>query len=127
MRSSTLFLVPTVIVSGVLGNFALAWGMKHAAPGAGPILSLLHPAVIAGIVLLIVWTLLRMKLLSFADLTYVLPVTSVGYVLNALLGAAFLSETISPARWAGTILIMAGAALTGGAEQDSPQKGAGEP
>jgi drug/metabolite transporter (DMT)-like permease len=100
--------------------------MKKAPADSGPILSLLQPAVVLGIVLLIVWTLLRMKLLSLADLTYVLPVTSVGYVLNAILGAVFLNESISPARWAGTMLIMAGAALTGGAEHDSQKQEAGD-
>jgi len=44
-----------------------------------------------------------MALLSWADLSYVLPVTSVGYVLAALAGRLFLSEQVSPARWAGDL------------------------
>jgi len=71
-----------------------------------PILSIL-------IALLIVWTLSRMALLSWADLSYVLPVTSVGYVLSAVAGRVILHEQISPARWAGVVLIMAGVALVG--------------
>ena len=65
-----------------------------------------------GIVLLIVWTLLRIKLLELADLSYVLPITAVGYVFNAIMGALFLHEQVSIQRWAGTLLIVAGAALT---------------
>jgi uncharacterized membrane protein len=75
--------------------------------------ALLEPWVIAGILLLIVWTLARMALLSWADLTYVLPVTSVGFVLNAVLGKFLLHEQISDARWVGTLLIMTGAMLAG--------------
>jgi uncharacterized membrane protein len=106
-------LTAAVVLTNTSGNFALAIGMKNAPAGAGPILSLLEPAVLAGIVLLIVWTLLRIRLLGLADLTFVLPVTAVGYVLNAVLGAAVLHEHVSLQRWAGTLLIVAGAALTG--------------
>jgi drug/metabolite transporter (DMT)-like permease len=66
-----------------------------------------------GITLLILWMLSRMALLSWADLSYVLPVTALGYVANALLGRFFLSEQISPQRWAGTLLIVAGTTLVG--------------
>jgi drug/metabolite transporter (DMT)-like permease len=86
--------------------------MKHAPASATPISALLEPFVMVGIVLLIVWTLLRMKLLELADLSFVLPITAVGYVLNAVMGAVFLHEHVSLQRWAGTLLIVAGAALT---------------
>lgn len=116
-------LTAAVVLSNTIGNFALAVGMKNAPPGAGPILSLFEPAVLAGIVLLIVWTLLRLALLKRADLTFVLPVTAVGYVLNAWMGAAFLHEHVSAQRWAGTLLIFAGAALTGlgSSKTETPQ------
>lgn len=113
MKPATLLLTAAVVVLNVLGNFALGWGMKHAPAGAGPILSLLQPFVILGIVMLIAWTLLRIRLLGLADLSFVLPVTAVGYVLSAVMGAAFLHEHVSLQRWSGTLLIFAGAALTG--------------
>ena len=112
MRPATILLTIAVVVSNVIGNFALGWGMKHASAAAGPIASLLEPFVLLGIALLIAWTLLRLRLLGLADLSYVLPITAVGYVLNAIMGAAFLHESVSPQRWAGTLLIVAGAALT---------------
>jgi len=34
-------------------------------------------------------------------------------VLNAVLGRVFLGEQVTPARWAGTLLIMAGVVLVG--------------
>lgn len=112
MRPRTILLLIAVILLNVLGNFALTWGMKHAPDGAGPIAALLEPAAALGIALLIFWTLLRMKLLGLADLSFVLPVTAIGYVLNAVAGAVFLGEHVSSSRWAGTLLIVAGAALT---------------
>lgn len=112
MNLRTALLLAIVVLSNVAGNFALTWGMKHAPPGAGPIASLFEPAAIFGITLLISWTLLRMKLLGLADLSYVLPITAVGYVLNVVAGAWLLREQVSAQRWVGTLLIVAGAAIT---------------
>jgi uncharacterized membrane protein len=75
--------------------------------------AIFSPWVSLGICLLIAWMISRMLLLSWADLSYVLPVTAFGYVLNALLGRLFLDENVTPARWAGTLLIMVGVVLVG--------------
>jgi uncharacterized membrane protein len=73
--------------------------------------AVLNPFVALGISLLIVWLFSHMTLLSWADLSYVLPVTSIGYVLSAVAGKLFLHEDISRWRWAGILLIMSGVAL----------------
>jgi uncharacterized membrane protein len=83
--------------------------------------AIFNPWVSLGITLLILWVLTRMALLSWADLTYVLPVTSFGYVVSAVLGRMFLQEHITGWRWAGTLLIVAGTVLVGAG---SPQSGA---
>ena len=75
---------------------------------------LFRPLVAAGVLLLILWLASRMALLSWADLSYVLPVTAVGYVLVAIAGSVLLHEQISAKRWAGIALIMLGVALVGG-------------
>jgi uncharacterized membrane protein len=113
MKPAHWLLTAAVAVLNAAGNFALAWGMKRAPEGAGLVLPLVEPAVVAGIVLLIGWVLLRLKLLGLADLSFVLPVTAVGYVLNAFMGMTFLGEHVSAARWTGTLLIVGGAALAG--------------
>jgi uncharacterized membrane protein len=69
--------------------------------------------VAVGVSLLILWLLSGMALLSWADLSYVLPVTSLGYVANVAMGHYFLNERITAQRWAGTLLIVAGTALVG--------------
>ena len=99
-----------VIMSNVAGNALLSAGMKA---GGSYMSAALNPAVIAGIALLILWTLARMALLSWADLSYVLPVTALGYVLTAGVSAVFLHEHVSPTRWAASGLIFAGVALAG--------------
>ena len=106
-----------IVLSNSFGNLLVALGMR-ASPdvSAAPleiIRAILQPQVFLGIVLLILWMLMRMALLSWADLTYVVPVTAVGYVISAVLGRLFLNEQISAARWAGTILIVGGTILVG--------------
>jgi uncharacterized membrane protein len=64
-------------------------------------------------VLLIVWTLTHMALLSWADLSYVMPVTAISYVVTAFAGRLFLGENVSVARWVGIFLVTAGVTLVG--------------
>jgi drug/metabolite transporter (DMT)-like permease len=127
LRVKTWICAAVVVLSNVFGNFFMKRGM----PGELPtplsyIAALFQPWVSLGVALLILWMLSRMTLLSWADLSYVLPVTSVGYVLVALAGKFFLGEEISLKRWAGIGLIMAGVALVGGASHPRSQSaGAG--
>lgn len=114
----TQLLTIFVVLTNVLGNFSMSWGMKHqnAELGFSPwayIRLIFSPWVLLGTTLLILWLLSRMTLLGWADLSYVLPVTSIGYVLTAFLGKYFFGEEISWQRWAGTILIVAGMVLVG--------------
>jgi drug/metabolite transporter (DMT)-like permease len=100
-----------------VGNLSLAWGMKHLPRATGNpfyyIQAMIDPFVAIGVAALILAVLVRLALLSLADLSYVLPVTAVGYVIAAFLGKTFLHETVSGQRWLGTALIFVGAALVG--------------
>ncbi len=114
--SRVYMLTAFVVAANVLGNFALSWGMKHptgwAPTSIESIDALLSPWVLLGILLLAVWTVSRVTLLSWADLSFVLPVTSIGYVLNAVIGFAVLGEQISWLRWIGTAFILSGTIFT---------------
>jgi drug/metabolite transporter (DMT)-like permease len=79
--------------------------------------AMLNPFVAMGVIALILALLTRMALLSLADLSFVLPVTAIGYVAAVVLGKVFLHETVSGQRWLGTLLIFAGAALVGSTSQ----------
>ena len=115
LRLKTWLFAAVVIVSNVFGNLFLKRGMPPAlATPFDYITVLFHPWVALGVLLLIVWLMSRMALLSWADLSYVLPVTSVGYVLVAVAGKVLLNERISLQRWAGIGLIVAGVALVSG-------------
>lgn len=118
LRWKTRAFAAIVILSNAFGNLSLTWGMRHGADEltASPLSflrAIFTPWVSLGICLLVAWMVSRMFLLSWADLSYVLPVTAFGYVLNALLGRLFLGETVTPERWAGTLLIVAGIILVG--------------
>jgi uncharacterized membrane protein len=105
-----------------VGNSSMAWGMKQVPEkmSMNPALylhAMLNPFVAMGIVALILALLTRMALLSLADLSFVLPVTAIGYVVAVMLGKVFLHEAVSSQRWMGTLLIFAGAALVGSTSQ----------
>lgn len=99
MRARALMLV--VVLSNVGGNLALSVGIKQSA----------LPMLVLGVALLILWTLSRMTLMSWADLSYILPVTAIGYVLTAAVGQFVLGEHVTITRWSGTLLIIAGILL----------------
>jgi drug/metabolite transporter (DMT)-like permease len=111
-----LFAVLTIL-SNVAGNSFLTHGMQQLGDiGNSPLAligALFHPWVALGVVLLIVWTLTHMALLSWADLSYVMPVTAISYVVTAFAARLFLGETVSPARWIGIVLVTAGVTLVG--------------
>ncbi len=102
LRLKTRVLACVVILSNVFGNFLLSLGLKT---------DYFNPWILLGVSLLILWMLARMTLLSWADLTYVLPVTALGYVLTAVVARLFLHEQVSLARWAGIALIIAGVSM----------------
>ena len=115
-RVKTHIFTVVVVFANVFGNLSLSWGLKQ--PGvaltASPLSylrTIFTPWVTLGILLLILWMLSRMTLLSWADLSYVLPVTAIGYVLTVVAGKLFLLEQVSWQRWAGSLLVMAGVAI----------------
>jgi drug/metabolite transporter (DMT)-like permease len=117
LRLKTWICTAIVVFSNAFGDFFMKRGLPESTRLSSPleyIGALFQPWVALGVVLLIVWQMSRMALLSWADLSYVLPVTSVGYVLVALIGKVLLNESITGRRWAGILLIMAGVALVSG-------------
>ena len=102
-----------ITIFSTLGDSLLARGMKELGGislhnVSGLLLAILNPWVSIGILLLLAFFASYMSALSWADLTYVLPATSLGYVLVALIGHFSFHEQISPTRWLGIALIAAG-------------------
>src|SRR5260370_15951196 len=71
-------------------------------------LAVANPWVALGILFLLGFFAAYMTALSWADLTYVLPATSLGYVLLALMAKFLLHEQVTTTRWLGIGLISAG-------------------
>ncbi len=108
-----------VTVFAAAGDSMLSHGMKQAGSISihhlqGLILAVLNPWVAVGILLLLAFFASYMNALSWADLTYVLPATSLGYVLLALVAKFALHEQVSPLRWIGIAMISAGVGFVAG-------------
>ncbi len=118
IRRKSLAFAATAICSNVSGNLLLTAGMHQIGPTVTlQLLAYLHvlrnPLVDAGTALLALGLFAGLSLLSWADLSYVLPVTATGYALSAILGWGVLGEHVSPGRWIGIALITCGALLVG--------------
>jgi len=70
-----------------------------------------NPYVTAGVGFLAVFFFLYLAALSWADLSFVLPLTAMSYIFAAFLATYFLKEDVSWFRWAGTVIIVVGIAL----------------
>jgi drug/metabolite transporter (DMT)-like permease len=102
-----------ITVFAATGDSLLANGMRQVGSVsihhlASILLAILNPWVALGIFFLLGFFSCYMTALSWADLTYVLPATSLGYVLLALIARFVLHEQISLTRWLGILMISAG-------------------
>ena len=108
-----------VTVFAAAGDSMLSHGMKQVGSISvhhlqGVIFAVLNPWVAVGILLLLAFFATYMTALSWADLTYVLPATSLGYVILALVARFVLHEHVSPMRWLGIVLITGGVGFIAG-------------
>ena len=106
-----------IIVVGTAGELCLGRAMKEAGE-----LERLHPGTAASLI----WRALRVKwiwigvsmmalaffslllLLSFEQVSFVVPVTALSYVVGALGGIFFLREKVAAQRWIGIGLVCVG-------------------
>jgi drug/metabolite transporter (DMT)-like permease len=114
-----------VTVFAAAGDSMLSHGMKQAGNVSlshlqGVIFAILNPWVAIGILLLLAFFATYMTALSWADLTYVLPATSLGYVLLALVARFALHEHVSPLRWLGIAFITGGVGFIAGGPELTP-------
>lgn len=122
----TLIILVIAICTQTLGDVCLTRGMKSIGevntldPG-----ELFHiglqvfttPYIWLGIFILCIFFGLYLIALSWADLSFVLPVTAFGYVLNAFMSWRLLGEQVSLVRWIGTVVICIGVAVVSKTEQ----------
>ena len=122
LLAKTIVLLILVPIFGSLGNVLLGKGMR----GMGKIPGLSIPSLAAyllkvlssgwiwlGIGSLLIFFISYMLVLSWADYSYVMPVTAVGYVLAPLLAHLLLGEVVPSTRWLGAVFIFLGVAVVG--------------
>jgi drug/metabolite transporter (DMT)-like permease len=132
LLAKTIPLLILVPVFGSLGNVLLGKGMR----GMGEIghLSFSTLAVYSLKTLSCVWVWLGvgslllffasyLLILSWADYSYVQPVTATGYVLAPLLAHLLLGEVVPGARWVGAAFIFLGVALVGRTPPSTTRRG----
>ena len=115
----TALLLMSLIACSSLGEVLSAKGMQQVGAVSLRPHALIHaiarmlrnPFLFAGVTFLAVSFFSFISLLSYADLSFVVPLTAVSYVTNTLGAKFFLGEQIEPKRWLGTLLVMTGVSL----------------
>ncbi|GKT08290.1 EamA family transporter [Desulforhabdus sp. TSK] len=116
----TPIVLTLAILAQAIGNTCLSKGMKNIAALSSTengffLRMILHamgdPTLWLGTLLLILFFILFAAALSWADLSFVIPVISFGYIVNVALAHQFLDEPVSSMRWLGTGFIFLGVIL----------------
>ena len=121
-----------ITVFSTAGDSLLARGMKQLGSVSlhnlsGLLLAILNPWIAFGIFFLLAFFACYMSALSWADLTYVQPATSLGYVLVAFIAHFTFHERISTTRWLGISLIAAGVGFVAAGPSNTPRQMHQEP
>jgi drug/metabolite transporter (DMT)-like permease len=115
--AKTLLLVLIATLIGGTGHVLLSKGMRAVgdlteAPalrlGAMVVAALTSPWLLLGMALQAAFFVMYLTLLSRAPVTQVLPLTAIDYIVVALVARLVLAEVVTPTRWAGILLIVAG-------------------
>lgn len=116
VKLKTVLIYAAIACCNGLGDVMLKRGMKD----VGSIelsqwqhlfTAFLNPWIIFGIACLAGFFYSYLTALSWADLSFVLPATALGYVVTTVLSRYFLHEHVSLWRWSGVLLISAGVGL----------------
>jgi drug/metabolite transporter (DMT)-like permease len=116
----TALVIAIVVIAGSLGDVIITKGMKQVGEISSvrprDLLSvgrrtLSNPYFLIGIVFMAISFFSFLTVLSWADLSFVLPATSLSFVVTTVGAKLILKERISRIRWVGTLLVCLGVAL----------------
>jgi drug/metabolite transporter (DMT)-like permease len=122
LRRKTNSLIVLMVAFSSTGDILLSKGMKQVgsvsvASPASLGMAFLHTVtnglVWLGIGSFLVFFVCYMLVLSWADYSYVLPASAVGYAVVPFLGYIVLGEAVTSTRWAGVAFICLGVMLVG--------------
>ena len=114
--TSTLLWVGIASLVGGIGHVILAKGMKivgSTSVGSPVVRTLSSPWVLLGVALQAAFFFIYMALLSREDVSKVLPLTTLNYIIVALFAQLLLAEPVTPLRWTGIGFIVLGVFLVG--------------
>jgi drug/metabolite transporter (DMT)-like permease len=112
-----LIAMAVAVLCGSVGDIFLKIGMEKIGPVSfrgvkelfyTGVAIFKSPTIIIGIACLAGFFFLWLTLLSWADLSFVLPLTAMSYVATPILCLIFLDEIITPLRWTGIVIICIG-------------------
>jgi ceramide glucosyltransferase len=112
----TFLLLCSLVVGSSLGEILSAKGMRKVGDISFRLKALIDslgrmirsPYLFAGVACLAVAFFSFISLISYADLSFIAPLTAVSYITNTLGARFLLKERISKERWIGTLLVAAG-------------------
>jgi drug/metabolite transporter (DMT)-like permease len=116
----TFLLVLVAALFGGTGHVMLSKGMKTVgdlteAPSGmlGGMVgrAVANPWLLLGVLLQATFFFMYLTLLSRANVSQVLPMTAIDYIVVAFLAQLLLAETVTPARWLGIGFIVVGVVL----------------
>ena len=113
-----LLVMVLAVLAVSLGEALLARGMKQSNAAAGGFWNQVRGVVgnryvVCGAVLMVTYFLLTSLALRWADLSFVLPLTALSFVIDAFLARYYLAEDVTPTRWLGAAIITVGVCLVG--------------
>ena len=116
----TLLMILSIVLSSSAGEVFITRGMKQ----VGEISTLrlrtllaiatkifINKNFLAGVFFMAVSFFSFLAVLSWAEMSFIVPATSLGYVVSTIGAKFILQERVNPLRWAGTLLVCVGAAL----------------
>jgi len=115
-----ILFIAIVVLGGAAGDVAVSHAMKQIGE-----IGVLRPKVVwsvmaravriswlwIGVALMAISFFSLLALLSWADVSIVVPATALSYVTAAFGAKYLLHEKVAPVRWAGVLLVCAGVAL----------------
>jgi drug/metabolite transporter (DMT)-like permease len=117
--------VALIVFGNTVGNLLLAISMSQMpsflSTGLEDYIALVlsNAFFLTGTCLITLSMFAQLSMYTWADLSYVLPVTASGYVLTAILSKFFLQENVSISRWIGVVVISFGVFLVAHTPSDT--------
>ncbi|MBU0535328.1 MAG: EamA family transporter [Nanoarchaeota archaeon] len=121
-KTKTILLVIASVIIISTAQVLMKNGMSMIdIPGIGSLLNLYYliqigtnPYVVGGLLMYGFALILWLGAMSRADVSFILPLLSTGYILTTIFAMLFLHEQVTILRWVGVSFIFAGSFFVGG-------------